>query len=41
MTDLPALPLFYESRTLLLSKHIKNFHLSSLGITDWENTYMG
>jgi len=41
MTDLPILPLYYMTDPMLLSKHIKNFYESALGIIDWKDAYMG
>src|SRR5450830_781258 len=41
MTDFPILPIYYCTSPVLLSKHIKNFFQSALGIVDWKNAYMG
>jgi ABC-type oligopeptide transport system substrate-binding subunit len=41
MTDFPILPIYYCTSPVLLSKHIKNFYQSALGIVDWKNAYMG
>ena len=41
MTNLPVLPIYYCTSPVLLSKHIKNFYQSTLGIVDWKNAYMG
>src|SRR5450830_558307 len=30
-----------DTNSMLLSKHIKNFYESALGIVDWKNVYMG
>ena len=40
MTDMPILPIYYYTNPVLLSKHIKNFYESTLGIVDWKNAYM-
>jgi len=40
MTDFPVLPIYYCTSPVLLSKHIKNFYQSALGIVDWKNAYM-
>jgi oligopeptide transport system substrate-binding protein len=40
MTDMPILPIYHYTNPVLLSKHIKNFYLSTLGIVDWKNAYM-
>jgi oligopeptide transport system substrate-binding protein len=41
MTEVPVLPIYYCTSPVLLSKHIKNFYQSALGIVDWKNAYMG
>jgi len=41
MTDMPILPIYYYTNPVLLSKHIKNFYQSTLGMVDWKNAYMG
>jgi oligopeptide transport system substrate-binding protein len=41
MTDLPILPIYSDSNPLLVSKHIKNFSMTPLGVLDWKNAYMG
>jgi len=41
MTNMPIIPIYYYTNPVLLSKHIKNFYLSTLGILDWKNAYMG
>jgi oligopeptide transport system substrate-binding protein len=41
MTDMPIAPVYFYTNPVLLSKHIKNFYESSLGIVDWKPTYMG
>jgi len=41
MTDAPIIPIYYFTNPILLSKHIKNFYESTLGLIDWKNTYMG
>jgi oligopeptide transport system substrate-binding protein len=41
MTEVPILPIYYCTSPVLLSKHIKNFYQSALGIVDWKNAYMG
>jgi oligopeptide transport system substrate-binding protein len=41
MTDFPVLPIYYCTSPVLLSKSIKNFYQSVLGIVDWKNAYMG
>jgi len=41
MTNMPIIPIYYYTNPVLLSKHIKNFYLSTLGILDWKNVYMG
>jgi oligopeptide transport system substrate-binding protein len=40
MTDMPILPIYYYTNPVLLSKHIKNFYQSTLGMVDWKNAYM-
>jgi oligopeptide transport system substrate-binding protein len=40
MTDMPIQPLYYTGNPVLLSKHIKNFYESSMGLIDWKNAYM-
>jgi len=40
MTDMPILPIYHYTNPVLLSKHIKNFYESTLGIVDWKNAYM-
>jgi oligopeptide transport system substrate-binding protein len=40
MTDMPILPIYFYTNPVLLSKHIKNFFQSTLGIVDWKNAYM-
>jgi len=41
MTDMPILPIYYYTNTVLLKKSIKNFYQSTLGFVDWKNAYMG
>jgi oligopeptide transport system substrate-binding protein len=41
MTDMPISPIYFYTNPMLLSKHIKNFYESALGIVDWKNVYMG
>ena len=41
MTDLPILPIYFDSNPMLVSKHIKNFSMTPLGILDWKNAYIG
>jgi len=41
MTDMPILPIYYYTNPMLLSKHVKNFYQSTLGIVDWKNAYVG
>jgi len=41
MTDMPVAPIYFYTNPMLLSKHIKNFYESALGIVDWKNVYMG
>src|SRR5664280_2048141 len=41
MTDMPIAPVYFYTNPVLLSKHIKNFYESALGIVDWKNVYMG
>ncbi|MHB8106874.1 MAG: peptide ABC transporter substrate-binding protein [Candidatus Cryosericum sp.] len=41
MTNMPIIPIYYYTNPVLVSKHIKNFYQSTLGIVDWKNTYMG
>src|SRR5450756_3139795 len=41
MTDMPIAPVYFYTNPMLLSKHIKNFYESALGIVDWKNVYMG
>src|SRR5450830_583988 len=41
MTDMPIAPVYFDTNSMLLSKHIKNFYESALGIVDWKNVYMG
>jgi oligopeptide transport system substrate-binding protein len=41
MTEMPILPIYYYTNPVLLSKHVKNFYQSTLGIVDWKTAYMG
>jgi oligopeptide transport system substrate-binding protein len=42
MTDMPAIPIYFYTNSVLLSKHVKNFYESALGaVIDWKNVYMG
>jgi oligopeptide transport system substrate-binding protein len=41
MTDMPILPLYFNTNPVLVSKHIKNFYQSALGAPDWKVAYMG
>jgi oligopeptide transport system substrate-binding protein len=41
MTDMPIIPIYYYTNPVLVSKHVKNFYQSTLGIVDWKNAYVG
>src|SRR5450756_278134 len=40
MTDMPIDPIYYCTNPVLLSKHVKNFYQSVLGMVDWKTAYM-
>jgi oligopeptide transport system substrate-binding protein len=42
MTDMPAIPIYFYTNPVLLSKHVKNFYQTPLGGNiDWKNVYIG